>query len=164
MSFQSQHFSYLSTPIGILNIEANDSKVTAITFLFEKATKKENPNWLSEEAAFQLKAYFAEKLTKFDLPLRQDGTEFQNKVWKELMEIPFGKTITYGQLATKLGDPSYVRAVGAANGKNPLAIVVPCHRVIGANGSLVGYAGGLQRKKWLLNFESQLSSGQLEMF
>lgn len=159
-----EYFTHLKTPTGTLQINATEKEIIAISFLFEKPRPAVNPNHLCEEAAFQLKAYFTEKLTKFDLPLRQDGTEFQNKVWKELMEIPFGKTITYGQLATKLGDPNYVRAVGAANGKNPLAIVVPCHRVIGANGSLVGYAGGLQRKKWLLNFESQLSSGQLEMF
>ncbi len=160
----TEYFTYLKTPTGTLQIDTTDKEVTAISFLFEKPRLVDNPNHLCKDAAFQLKAYFAEKLTTFDLPLRQDGTEFQNKVWKELMEIPFGKTITYGQLAAKLGDPNYVRAVGAANGKNPLAIVVPCHRVIGANGSLVGYAGGLPRKKWLLQFEGQSTSEQLEIF
>ncbi len=160
----TEHFCYLHTPTGTLQIDATEKEVTAISFLFEKPLPKDSPNRLCEEAAFQLKAYFNEKLQKFDLPLRQDGTDFQKRVWEKLVEIPFGKTITYGQLATQLGDPNYVRAVGSANGKNPLAIVVPCHRVIGANGSLVGYAGGLPRKKWLLNFEGQLTSGQLEMF
>lgn len=158
------YFSYFKSPTGSLKIEAEEDGITAISFLFEKIIEEEQPNRLSEEAAFQLKAYFEEKLQKFDLPLKLHGTDFQSNVWKHLQDIPFGKTMSYGQLATQMGDPNYVRAVGAANGKNPIAIVVPCHRVIGANGSLVGYAGGLQRKQWLLNFEGQIASGQLEIF
>lgn len=161
---EAPYFSFVPSPTGTLKIEAAEEEILAISFLFEKQPEKDHPHPLCEEAAFQLKAYFKGKLQQFDLPLGLVGTDFQKRVWKKLPEIPFGKTISYGELAKQLGDPNYVRAVGAANGKNPFAIVVPCHRVIGTNGSLVGYAGGLPRKQWLLHFEGQLSSGQLEMF
>ncbi len=161
---QTEYFTYLSSPAGTLKIEADESALTAISFLFERPEEKDNPNEVCEDAAFQLKAYFDGRLKKFDLPLKQEGTDFQKRVWQKLSDIPFGKTISYSTLATWLGDPNFVRAVGAANGKNPFAIVVPCHRVVGAGGSLVGYAGGLPRKQWLLNFEGQLTSGQLEIF
>lgn len=161
---RDEYFTHLTTPTGTLKIEADETALTAISFLFEKAESPDQPNEVCEEASFQLKAYFDGRLQHFDLPLRQNGTEFQKKVWQQLMEIPFGKSISYSELAKRLGDPNYVRAVGAANGKNPFAIVVPCHRVVGAGGSLVGYAGGLPRKRWLLDFEGQLTSGQLEIF
>jgi methylated-DNA-[protein]-cysteine S-methyltransferase len=103
-----------------------------------------------KEAARQLAAYFAGELRQFELPLVPKGTPFQQRVWSALQQIPFGATTTYGQLAERLGDPRAVRAVGLANGRNPIAIVIPCHRVIGANGSLTGYGGGLHRKQWLL--------------
>lgn len=108
-----------------------------------------------ERAAEQLAAYFGGELTEFDLALAPEGTEFQQKVWRLLRAIPFGETRTYGQLATKLRRPTASRAVGAANGKNPLGIIVPCHRVIGASGDLTGYAGGLPMKKWLLAHEQR---------
>lgn len=108
-----------------------------------------------DRAAEQLAAYFAGELTAFDLPLAPAGTEFQQKVWSQLRAIPYGETRTYGELATKLRRPTASRAVGAANGKNPLGIVVPCHRVIGASGDLTGYAGGLPMKKWLLAHEQR---------
>jgi methylated-DNA-[protein]-cysteine S-methyltransferase len=109
----------------------------------------------------QLDAYFAGALERFDLPLAPDGTPFQLRVWDELQRIPFGETISYSELADRIGDPRAVRAVGLANGRNPLAIVVPCHRVIGADGSLVGYGGGLERKRWLLEHEAVAAGSRL---
>ncbi|MBV8714211.1 MAG: methylated-DNA--[protein]-cysteine S-methyltransferase [Chloroflexi bacterium] len=105
------------------------------------------------EAASQLRAYFAGELTRFELELDLQGTDFQRRVWAALLQIPYGKTTTYGQLASELGDPKAMRAVGLANGRNPISIIVPCHRVIGSNGSLTGYGGGLPRKQWLLAHE-----------
>ena len=104
----------------------------------------------------QLRAYFAGELLEFELPLRMKGTEFQRLVWKELTNIPFGTTISYAEQARRIGRPGAARAVGAANGRNPISIVVPCHRVIGANGTLTGYGGGLDRKQWLLDHEAIL--------
>ena len=107
-----------------------------------------------QEAVKQLQQYFQGKRQHFDLKLQPKGTDFQQKVWKELVKIPFGNTTSYLELSRKLGDVKAIRAVAAANGKNPLWIIVPCHRVIGSDGSLTGYAGGLHRKKWLLDFEN----------
>jgi methylated-DNA-[protein]-cysteine S-methyltransferase len=104
-------------------------------------------------ARAQLDAYFAGEITSFDLPLSPRGTPFQQRVWAALRDIPFGETTSYGELARRIGDPKAVRAVGAANGRNPLPLVVPCHRVIGADGSLVGFGGGMDRKRWLLQHE-----------
>jgi len=106
-----------------------------------------------EEARAQLRAYFAGELKEFDLPLRLDGTPFQRSVWEQLRKIPFGEIRSYGELADALGNPKASRAVGLANGKNPIGIIVPCHRVVGADGSLTGYGGGLDRKQRLLDFE-----------
>jgi methylated-DNA-[protein]-cysteine S-methyltransferase len=113
-------------------------------------------------AARQLKEYFAGKRREFALPLRLDGTEFQQRVWGELTKIPFGETRSYGQLAKRLNNPNGSRAVGLANGRNPIAIIVPCHRVIGADGSLTGYGGGLPRKRWLLAHEGLQSRFDLD--
>jgi methylated-DNA-[protein]-cysteine S-methyltransferase len=106
------------------------------------------------EVVSQLQDYFAGALRKFDLPLSLEGTDFQKRVWAGLLEIPFGETVSYGELARSVGRPSASRAVGMANGRNPIAVIVPCHRVIGASGSLVGYGGGLDRKVWLLQHEA----------
>src|SRR5262249_8276001 len=106
-----------------------------------------------KEAKEQLAAYFAGRLTEFDLPLAMEGTDFQRRVWQELREIPYGVTISYGELAKRVGNPNGSRAVGLANGHNPISIIVPCHRVIGSNGKLTGYGGGLPRKAALLDFE-----------
>jgi methylated-DNA-[protein]-cysteine S-methyltransferase len=113
------------------------------------------------DARAQLDAYFAGELQEFDLPLAPAGSAFQRRVWGELAQIPYGETISYGELAGRLGDPKLVRAVGSANGRNPISIVVPCHRVIGADGSLVGYGGGLASKRWLLDHEAVASGRQL---
>jgi methylated-DNA-[protein]-cysteine S-methyltransferase len=109
----------------------------------------------------QLDAYFAGELEEFDLPLALHGTEFQLRVWDELARIPFAETISYKELALRLGDLKLVRAVGLANGRNPISIVIPCHRVIGADGTLVGYGGGLDRKRWLLDHEAVASGRRL---
>jgi methylated-DNA-[protein]-cysteine S-methyltransferase len=112
-----------------------------------------------EDAAGQLAAYFTGELTSFDLPLTMDGSGFQRSVWNELRQIPYGQTISYGELARRIGQPSASRAVGLANGRNPISIVVPCHRVIGSNGSLTGFGGGIDRKRFLLTLE-QRTTGQ----
>lgn len=108
----------------------------------------------------QLNEYFAGDRIRFDLPLRPTGTPFQTKVWMALRDIPYGRTTSYGELATELGQPTASRAVGLANGRNPLAVIVPCHRVIGANGSLTGFGGGIERKRWLLDHERAVLAGQ----
>jgi methylated-DNA-[protein]-cysteine S-methyltransferase len=113
------------------------------------------------EVSDQLAAYFAGRRTTFDLPMTMAGTPFQQRVWASLREIPHGETITYGQLAERIGQPAAVRAVGLANGKNPIGIIVPCHRVVGSTGSLVGYGGGLDRKRHLLAFERKVSGSTL---
>lgn len=119
---------------------------------------------LAIQATEQLIQYFHGNRRVFELPIYQKGTEFQEKVWNELMNIPFGKTISYIELSRRLGDPKAIRAASSANGKNNLAIIVPCHRVIGAKGELVGYGGGLPRKKWLLNHENKVAHGVQTLF
>jgi methylated-DNA-[protein]-cysteine S-methyltransferase len=114
------------------------------------------------EAVRQLTAYFAGELKDFDLPLRLSGTPFQERVWTALRGIPYGETVSYGELADRLGQPTAARAVGLANGRNPIGIIVPCHRVVGAGGSLTGYGGGLDRKRWLLALESGADSFALQ--
>lgn len=153
------------TPIGTLTLESDGSSLKAILFPGEvsryegeiKNLRKlpQNHPVLSQVCA-QLDEYFAGKRTVFDLPLKPDGTDFQKSVWRRLLSIPFGATTSYGELAKTLGKPKASRAVGAANGQNPLPIVVPCHRVIGSNGKLTGFAGGLEVKKQLLELEGAL--------
>jgi methylated-DNA-[protein]-cysteine S-methyltransferase len=112
-----------------------------------------------DRARRQLEAYFAGRLTQFDLPLQLVGTAFQRRVWAGLLQIPFGTTTSYCALAAKLGQPTATRAVGLANGRNPVSIIVPCHRVIGRDGSLTGYGGGIERKRWLLTHEAAIAAG-----
>lgn len=147
--------SYFKSPIGLIDIQATEDDIIAMLFI-EEAQQTQTPNTLTREASQQLSAYFAQTLTKFDLPLSSKGTEFQQNVWQTLKSIPYGTTCSYGDIARKLNNPNAVRAVGAANGKNPISIVVPCHRVIGANGTLTGYAGGLERKTYLLSLEKAI--------
>ena len=146
--------TYFESPIGLIEIQGSENFLTSIYFVDTK-NKDELDNAVTKEAARQLKAYFGKKLEQFDLPLDARGTPFQKAVWQQLQTIPYGRTCSYGDIAVKLSKPKAVRAVGAANGKNPLSIVVPCHRVIGANGTLTGYAGGLDRKKFLLSLEER---------
>lgn len=144
----------IQTPLGIAKLEGDVHGITALTILNgdEKLTDI-IPEEL-EDAVYQLKEYFEGSRKQFSLLINPMGTEFQKKVWKALEQIPYGKTASYLELSKALGDPKAIRAVASANGKNPLWIIIPCHRVIGNDGSLIGYAGGLHRKKWLLEHES----------
>jgi methylated-DNA-[protein]-cysteine S-methyltransferase len=161
---------YIKTPLGIAKIVGDENGISVISVLDEGEVC--SPSSLSlgssiipsilQEAISQINDYFEGKRTDFTFKLNPSGTEFQQKVWKGLLEIPFGKTMSYLELSKKLGDVKAIRAVASANGKNPLWIVVPCHRVIGTDGSLTGYAGGLWRKKWLLEHENP--SNQQSLF
>jgi methylated-DNA-[protein]-cysteine S-methyltransferase len=145
--------SYFKTPLGIAKIVGDENGISVISIADEGTVSETVPEVL-QDAVSQLNDYFEGKRTDFDFKLNPQGTEFQQKVWNALLEIPFGKTCSYMDLSKKLGDVKAIRAVASANGKNPLWIVVPCHRVIGTDGSLTGYAGGLWRKKWLLEHEN----------
>ena len=151
----------INTPLGITQITGDANGITQISVIDEGDVSSEIPTGL-QNAVTELNDYFQGKRTHFDFKLNPKGTEFQQKVWQALLEIPYGKTCSYMDLSKKLGDVKAIRAVASANGKNPLWIVVPCHRVIGTDGSLTGYAGGLWRKKWLLEHESP--SGQQTLF
>jgi methylated-DNA-[protein]-cysteine S-methyltransferase len=146
--------AYYSSPLGPIEISAGNEGLTSVTFIENIPEKFTNHHSL-EESLSQLDEYFSGKRKKFSLPLAPEGTLFQRQVWQELEAIPFGEKRSYLDIALKLGDKNATRAVGAANGKNPIAIIIPCHRVIGENGKLTGYAGGLWRKDWLLDFESK---------
>ena len=152
-------FGYFESPIGRLLLTSDGS---ALTGLYMEPSRKapSTEDWTQDvtvaplsAAVRQLTEYFAGSRRAFDLPLRLQGTDFQRRVWRELTEIPYGKTWSYGELAKRIDSPSASRAVGLANGRNPISILVPCHRVIGADGSLTGYGGGLDRKRWLLAHE-----------
>ncbi|SDQ16455.1 methylated-DNA--[protein]-cysteine S-methyltransferase [Flagellimonas zhangzhouensis] len=145
--------AYLQTPIGITEFKGDENGLASITVLDNNKPIGTIPEVLND-AVTQFQEYFEGNRTNFNLKLNPEGTDFQKKVWNALLEIPFGKTISYLELSKQLGDVKAIRAVASANGKNPLWIVVPCHRVIGTNGDLTGYAGGLHRKKWLLEHES----------
>jgi methylated-DNA-[protein]-cysteine S-methyltransferase len=152
--------AYIKTPLGIATIIGDEDGISVISVSDEGEISNSIPGVL-QEAVRQFNDYFEGKRTNFDFTLNPKGTEFQQKVWKGLLEIPFGKTCSYMDLSKKLGDVKAIRAVASANGKNPLWIVVPCHRVIGTDGSLTGYAGGLWRKKWLLEHENPTSQQSL---
>ena len=152
---------HLETPLGLLQIEGDTAGITAITFVEKPKDATPITSKHVQTAITELDAYFRRENTTFSFKLKPHGTEFQQKVWKQLTTIPFGKTLSYQQMANNLGDPKVIRAAASANGKNPIAIVIPCHRVIGSDGSLTGYAGGLHRKKWLLAHESPVTQGTL---
>lgn len=152
--------AYIQTPLGIATIIGDENGISVISVSEEGEISIVIPSVLIE-AVSQFNDYFEGKRIDFDFKLNPKGTEFQQKVWKGLLEIPFGKTMSYLELSKKLGDVKAIRAVASANGKNPLWIVVPCHRVIGTDGSLTGYAGGLWRKKWLLNHENPTNQQSL---
>jgi len=145
----------LDTPIGSLSITGSEAGIREIRFLDEPVPASEHIPPELAGAVRQLSEYFAGTRTEFTLELAPKGTAFERRVWTHVSEIPFGETRTYAQIAGALGDPKTIRAVGGANGRNPLPIVVPCHRVIGSDGSLVGYGGGLWRKEWLLAHEGR---------
>jgi methylated-DNA-[protein]-cysteine S-methyltransferase len=147
-------FTYLTSPIGTLQIEGTKDYITGIAFVSQSVPIAGVSNWeLGSEACRQLSEYFAGKRSEFLLPLQAQGTEFQQQVWQALQTVPYGETASYREIAEKIGNPKAVRAVGQANNRNPIAIVIPCHRIIGMNKQLTGYAGGLERKAFLLTLE-----------
>lgn len=163
-----KEFSYscFHSPLGEMEIKYDDHHVYAFHFLNDTSSKiiSNTKDPLAEKAHEQLKKYFNGSLQKFDLPLKMEGTPFQTKVWSQLCTINFGKTISYLELARQLEDEKCIRAAASANGKNPFAIVVPCHRVIGKDGSLTGYAGQLWRKQWLLDHEAKVNGVYNKLF
>jgi methylated-DNA-[protein]-cysteine S-methyltransferase len=157
-------YTTVPSPIGELTLLGDEGGLDGLYMTAQRYGPAHDPAWRRDPAPFadaaaQLEEYFAGARTAFDLPLAPRGTPFQLRVWRLLREIPFGETTTYGTLARELGNPRTVRAVGLANGRNPLSIVVPCHRVIGADGSLVGFGGGLERKRALLTHEAEVRAG-----
>jgi len=161
-------YDEVPAPIGRLIVASDGASIVGV---WMANASPSDPSWASargedaclREARAQLDAYFAGRLRQFDLPLSPNGTEFQRRVWLALQAIPFGTTISYAELARHVGSGAAVRAVGAANGRNPIPIIVPCHRVIGSDGSLTGFGGGLDRKRWLLTHEGALPGGQEEL-
>lgn len=148
----------IQTPIDELFIAASDEGLTHLLFVDNMSSVPDSydqPHTILDQTSAQLEAYFAGELQEFDIPVAPKGTEFQQKVWQVLQTIPYGDHRSYSDLANSLNNPKAVRAVGAANGQNPISIIIPCHRVIGKNGSLTGYAGGLERKQWLLALETK---------
>ncbi|MCB0467703.1 MAG: methylated-DNA--[protein]-cysteine S-methyltransferase [Aequorivita sp.] len=155
--------TFINTPLGILELKGDAEGLASALFkdaenivISAKIPKELN------DAVLQLQEYFEGNRKEFNLKLSPKGTDFQKRVWQQLQQIPFGKTTSYQQMANTLGDPKVIRAAASANGKNPISIIIPCHRVIGSDGSLTGYAGGLHRKKWLLEFEGP--SAQQSLF
>ncbi|MGH8041403.1 MAG: methylated-DNA--[protein]-cysteine S-methyltransferase [Rudaea sp.] len=158
----SVYYDYFDSPVGRLLLVLDGQGVRHVAFERGRHPTPLGEDWergpgALHETRAQLKAYFAGKLRQFDLPLAPQGTDFQQRVWLELLRIPYGATASYGQIAQCVGEPGASRAVGAANGQNPIAVVVPCHRVIGADGSLTGYGGGLPVKQFLLEHEQKYS-------
>ena len=151
----------IKTTLGFTEIQGNENGISKIHVMNDEAEVSTKIPKELKEAVLQLQDYFNGKRTNFTFKINPIGTDFQKKVWEELLNIPYGKTCSYLELSKKLGDVKAIRAVASANGKNPLWIVVPCHRVIGSDGSLTGYAGGLWRKKWLLEHENPIKQESL---
>jgi methylated-DNA-[protein]-cysteine S-methyltransferase len=160
----TEFFTTMDSPIGELLLFSDGTSLTGVFTNGPKPKWKTNGELNREDAVLaeareELTAYYAGTLQEFKVPLAPQGTPFQQRVWKALLEIPFGETQSYGQLARRIGSPNASRAVGLANGRNPISIIIPCHRVIGSSGSLVGYGGGLPRKRWLLDHEARFRAG-----
>lgn len=151
---ESNAVTYYKTPIGIAKIIGNNDGIISVTVLDQETEIPKTTPTKLKDCVQQLDEYFKGERTNFSLKLNPQGTVFQQKVWNELQNVPFGKTRSYLEQSKKLGDVKAIRAVASANGKNPIWIIIPCHRIIGSNGSLTGYAGGIWRKKWLLEHES----------
>lgn len=166
MSDSTTWYDHMPTPIGTLCLVADTHGLREVWFSTGRHQRSPEPHWIRAPDAVayareQLDEYFAGERQHFDLPLHPVGTPFQCDVWWALAQIPYGTTISYGELARRIGHPQAMRAVGAANGRNPLPIILPCHRVIGANGSLTGFGGGLPTKQFLLSMESRVAVGDL---
>jgi methylated-DNA-[protein]-cysteine S-methyltransferase len=154
--------TYYASPVGELEIRSEGDAITTVEYVRDQNKQPEQVTTVIQQCMEELDEYFVKRRKFFDLKLKLIGTDFQQKVWTHLLDIPYGKTTYYADIATKAGDVNSVRAVGLANGQNPIAIIVPCHRVIGKDGSMIGYGGGLERKEWLLRHEGVLN--QLEIF
>jgi len=155
------YYCITPSPIGELLLAGDGERLSALSMEGQECWPEKQADWVWDQGRFrevlaQLAAYFAGEIHEFDLPLAMTGSVFQLRVWEALRKIPYGTTISYGELAARVGDPKASRAVGLANGRNRIGIIVPCHRVIGANGALNGYAGGLENKRWLLEHEGAL--------
>ena len=148
--------AFFSSEIGNIRITANETAVETLYFVEETAAPSPEMPPVLQECLRQIEAYFRGELKDFSLKLQPQGTAFQQSVWQQLLEVPYGSTATYLDIARRLGDRNAVRAVGSANGRNPISLIIPCHRIIGANGRLIGYGGGLWRKEWLLRHEGAL--------
>lgn len=159
-------FTYYQSPIGLIKVSGTDNYITEVVFIDDEndVVEATGYNEVLQKCVEELIEYFNGNRRSFDIPVHQKGTDFQQKVWNELLNINFGKTISYLALAKRLGDPNCIRAAAASNGKNHVCIIVPCHRVIGSNQSLVGYAGGLSRKRWLLEHENKIANGVQTFF
>ncbi len=164
---ERKYIAYYASPLGNIRIGCNETCIIEVHFLNKDEAlinaDAEAPPVL-QQCLDELIEYFQGRRKKFEVPVYQNGTFFQQRVWNELINIPFGKTISYLTLAKRLGDPKVIRAAASTNGKNNIAIIVPCHRVIGSNSDLVGYAGGLWRKKWLLDMETKITYGVQTLF
>ncbi len=150
-------YTTIFIPVGFLEIKTNQNFLLSITFTENELPTSEFQPVILKETVRQLNAYFEGKLKSFDLKIQPAGTDFQLKVWEQVVKIEFGKTATYLEIALQTGSKNNTRAVGLANGKNPIPIIIPCHRIIGVNGKLTGYAGGIEKKRWLLQHEQNLS-------
>jgi methylated-DNA-[protein]-cysteine S-methyltransferase len=164
MNARQEFYTEIESPVGRLRLAGNGEGLRQVWFINGKHSKPARKEWKEDRTIFrevirQLEAYFRGELKEFDVPLVMEGTAFQLSVWKELRKIPYGETRTYGQLAETIGNPKAMRAVGSANGQNPIPIIVPCHRVIGSDGTLTGFGGGIENKRKLL----ELESGQLKL-
>ncbi len=156
--------SFYKSPIGIIEISAGSKGITSIRFLDDQIKGNDfSENDYTKRCCVQIEKYFSGSLKEFNLELDLTGTEFQIQVWNGLLEVKFGETISYQKQSKNIGNIKKIRAVANANGKNPIAIVIPCHRIIGSNGSLTGYAGGLWRKKWLLEHEAKISENESQL-
>jgi len=161
------YYTYYESPVGLIKIGGTEQYIAEISFIDNKEQIEHGAPGISDmihQCTEELIEFFAGRRKVFTVPVHQEGTDFQKRVWSELLEIPFGKTISYLDLSKKLGDPKAIRAAASANGKNKIAIIVPCHRVIGSDKTLVGYSGGLWRKKWLLQQEFRITHGVQTLF
>jgi len=164
---QNLYYTYYQSPVGLLKIGGTDNYIAELGFVDNKEQVTHGEPGISEvmhQCTEELIEFFNGKRRSFDIPVYQDGSAFQQRVWGELLNIPFGKTISYLELAKRLGDIKVVRAAASTTGKNKIAIIIPCHRVIGSDKSLVGYGGGLWRKKWLLQHEFRVVHGVQTLF
>jgi len=158
-----EYKTYINSPVGLLEITGSDEAINRVSFIEEKFDSKFQTNSYLQECAKQLEEYFNGGRKEFELNLEPKGTEFQKKVWNELLKVPYGYTKSYLFISKMIGDTLAIRAAAKANGQNPIAIIIPCHRIIGSDGSLTGYAGGLWRKKWLLEHEQKFSEGEKQL-